>query len=157
MYCLPKIHKANAPLRPIVASRGSITYNAARVLTDVRVPLLAKLSTTYRTAVTLSTRSKTLRYHTLSTRSKSLRSHKARSWSPMTCQHFLPVSLCLTPSLPLNANWTAAHHYTNAPPSPANASLNCCLSAWTPRTSRTKATSTNKNMERPWVRLCPLW
>ena len=47
----------------------------------------------------------------------------------MTCQHFLPVSLCLTPSLPLNANWTAIHYYTNAPPSPANASLNCCLSA----------------------------
>ena len=50
------------------------------------------------------------------------------------------------PSLPLNANWTAIHYYTNAPPSPANASLKCCPSAWTPRTSRTKATSTNKNM-----------
>ena len=143
MYGLPKIHKANAPLRPIVA-RPREHYIQCRTCVSRRVPLLAKLSTTYRTAVTLSTRSKTLR------------SHQARSWSPMTCQHFLPVSLCLTPSLPLNANWTAIHYYTNAPPSPANTSLNCCLSAWTPRTSRTKATSTNKNMERPWVRLCPL-
>ena len=42
MYSLPKIHKADAPLRPIVASRGSITYNAARVLADVLSPLVGK-------------------------------------------------------------------------------------------------------------------
>ncbi len=32
MYGLPKIHKANVPLRPIVASPGSLTYNASSVL-----------------------------------------------------------------------------------------------------------------------------
>ena len=48
-----------------------------------------------------------------------------------------------------NANWTTIHYDTNAPPSPTNASLNCFLSAWTPRTFRTKATSTNKNMGAP--------
>ena len=85
---------------------GLCRHNSAWDRYLIRVKKLAKLNTTYRTAVTLSTRSKTLR------------SHQARSWSPMTCQHFLPVSLCLTQSLPLNANWTAIHYYTNAPPLP---------------------------------------
>ena len=42
MYGLPKIHKANAPIWPIVASRGSITYNAARVVADVLSPPVGK-------------------------------------------------------------------------------------------------------------------
>ena len=42
MYGLPKIHKAKAPLRPIVASQGSITYNAACVLVDVLSPPVGK-------------------------------------------------------------------------------------------------------------------
>ena len=42
MYCLPKTHKANVPLRPIVASRGSLTYNASSVLADIIGPLVGK-------------------------------------------------------------------------------------------------------------------
>ena len=42
MYGLPKIHKANVPLRPIVASRGRLTYNASSVLADILGPLMGK-------------------------------------------------------------------------------------------------------------------
>ena len=39
-YGLPKIHKPNVPLRPIVASRGSATYNLAQHLTEIPKPLV---------------------------------------------------------------------------------------------------------------------
>ena len=39
-YGLPKIHKASVPLRPIVASRGSITYQTSRLLADILAPLV---------------------------------------------------------------------------------------------------------------------
>ena len=42
IYGLPKIHKPDFPLRPIVASRGGITYNAARVLADILSPLVGQ-------------------------------------------------------------------------------------------------------------------
>ena len=51
MYGLPKIHKANAPLRPhkanvplrpIIASQGSLTYNPSSVLADILSPLVGK-------------------------------------------------------------------------------------------------------------------
>ena len=42
LYGLPKIHKAGAPLRPIVSSIGSITYNAAKVLAEILNPLVGK-------------------------------------------------------------------------------------------------------------------
>ena len=41
-YGLPKVHKAGAPLRPIVASRGSITYGVARHVADILSPLVGK-------------------------------------------------------------------------------------------------------------------
>ena len=41
-YGLPKVHKAGAPLRPIVASRGSITYKVARLVADILSPLVGK-------------------------------------------------------------------------------------------------------------------
>ena len=39
-YGLPKIHKPNVSLRPIVASRGSATYNLAQHLTEILKPLV---------------------------------------------------------------------------------------------------------------------
>ena len=42
LYGLPKIHKAGAPLRPIVSSIGTITYNAAKVLAEILNPLVGK-------------------------------------------------------------------------------------------------------------------
>ena len=42
MYGLPKIHKANVLLRTIVASQGSLTLNASRVLADMFGPLVGK-------------------------------------------------------------------------------------------------------------------
>ena len=41
-YGLPKVHKQGAPLRPIVASRGSITYELAKHLADILSPLVGK-------------------------------------------------------------------------------------------------------------------
>ena len=41
-YGLPKIHKASVPLRPIVASRGSITYQISRLLADILAPLVGR-------------------------------------------------------------------------------------------------------------------
>lgn len=41
-YGLPKIHKKEVPLRPIVSSIGSITYEAAKYLTEVIGPRVGK-------------------------------------------------------------------------------------------------------------------
>ena len=41
-YGLPKVHKSGAPLRPIVASRGSLTYNIARYVADILSPIVGK-------------------------------------------------------------------------------------------------------------------
>ena len=39
---LPKIHKTGAPLRPIVSSRGSITYGIAKELAHIIKPLVGQ-------------------------------------------------------------------------------------------------------------------
>ena len=41
-YRLSKIHKTGNPLRPIVSSRGSVTYGEAKVLSKVLKPLVGK-------------------------------------------------------------------------------------------------------------------
>ena len=41
-YGLPKVHKPGTPLRPIVASRGSITYDTARHVADILSPIVGK-------------------------------------------------------------------------------------------------------------------
>ena len=42
LYGLPKIHKPAVPLRPIVSSRGSITYNLAKLVAQILSPLQGK-------------------------------------------------------------------------------------------------------------------
>ena len=42
IYGLPKVHKANIPVRPIVSSIGSVCYNLARFLADLLSPLVGK-------------------------------------------------------------------------------------------------------------------
>ena len=41
-YGLPKIHKPDIPLWPIVASRGSIIYNTAKYVANILAPLVGK-------------------------------------------------------------------------------------------------------------------
>ena len=41
-YGLPKIHKLDIPLRPIVSSCGSVTYGVAKELAKILKPLLGK-------------------------------------------------------------------------------------------------------------------
>ena len=45
LYGLPKIHKPEVPLRPIVSSIDSPTYNLAKFLTRIISPLADKTST----------------------------------------------------------------------------------------------------------------
>ena len=42
-YGLPKIHKTDTLLRPVVSSRGSVTYGVAKVIAKVLKPLVGKL------------------------------------------------------------------------------------------------------------------
>ena len=53
-YGLPKIHKTDNPLRPIVSSRGSVTYGVAKVLSKVIKPLVGKPPIIYKVQVTVS-------------------------------------------------------------------------------------------------------
>ena len=41
-YGLPKIHKQDTPLRPIVSSCGSVTYGVAKELSKILKPLVGK-------------------------------------------------------------------------------------------------------------------
>ena len=41
-YGLPKIHKPDTPLRPIVSSCGSVTYGVAKELAKILKPLVSK-------------------------------------------------------------------------------------------------------------------
>ena len=41
-YGLPKIHKPDTPLRPIVSSYGSVTYGVAKELAKILKPLVYK-------------------------------------------------------------------------------------------------------------------
>ena len=41
-YGLPKIHKTSTP-RPIISSRGSVTYRVAKVIAKIFKPLVGKL------------------------------------------------------------------------------------------------------------------
>ena len=43
-YGLPKIHKPDTPLRPIVSSCGSVTYGVAKELAKILKPLVGKSS-----------------------------------------------------------------------------------------------------------------
>ena len=41
-YGLPKVHKENIPLRPIVSSVGSVSYETAKELSRILKPLVGK-------------------------------------------------------------------------------------------------------------------
>ena len=43
-YGLPKIHKKDIPLRPIVSSVGSVTYGVAKEVTRILKPLVGTTS-----------------------------------------------------------------------------------------------------------------
>ena len=47
-YGLPKIHKTGNPYRPIVSSRGSVTYRVAKLLSKALKPLVGNSSITYK-------------------------------------------------------------------------------------------------------------
>ena len=61
-YGLPKIHKKDVPLRPIVSSIGSVMYDTAKFLAKIMKPLLASTVITSSTVKTSSTRLQILKY-----------------------------------------------------------------------------------------------
>ena len=115
MYCLPKIHKANAPLPPIVDSWGSITYNAARVSADVLSPLVGKTE-----------------HHIQNTGDFV---NKVKDLEVPSGQKLVSYDVsALFTSIPVPDAIAAIEHILNSnpllhkrTPSPANASLNCCF------------------------------
>ena len=54
-YGLPKVHKNEIPLRPIVARVGSVTYETAKELSRILKPLVANHDIMWRTIRTLYT------------------------------------------------------------------------------------------------------
>ena len=58
-YGLPKIHKLDTPLRPIVSSCGLVTYGVAKELAKILKPLVGKSPTTSTVPKTLWIRSDT--------------------------------------------------------------------------------------------------
>ena len=58
-YGLPKIHKPDTPLRPIVSSCGSVTYGVAKELAKILKPLLGKSHITFTVPRTLLNRPNT--------------------------------------------------------------------------------------------------
>ena len=58
-YGLPKIHKLDTPLRPILSSCGSVTYEVAKGLAKILKPLVGKSPTTSVVPKTLWSRSDT--------------------------------------------------------------------------------------------------
>ena len=60
-YGLPKIHKQNTPLRPIVSSIDSITYNCAKYLAEILAPLAGKTEHHIKNSQHLAETVKTLR------------------------------------------------------------------------------------------------
>ena len=76
-FCgLPKIHKTGNPLRPIVSSRGSVTYRVAKVLNKVIKPLVGKSPLIYKVQGTLYPRP------------KSSLSKQENAFHPMMSLHF---------------------------------------------------------------------
>ena len=53
-YGLPKVHKKDAPLRPIVASRGSITYPVAQHLAAILSPLVGQNEFSIKNSATIA-------------------------------------------------------------------------------------------------------
>lgn len=46
-YAIPKIHKQNIPLRPIISNTNCITYNLSKWLADELKPLIGKISNSH--------------------------------------------------------------------------------------------------------------
>ena len=60
-YGLPKIHKAGVPLRPIVSSRGSVSYNTAKELVRILKPLAGRTIYTVHNAQDFAEQMKTIK------------------------------------------------------------------------------------------------
>ena len=77
-YGLPKIHKDGIPLRPIVSSRGSISYEVAKELARILKPLVGSSPPPHQKTQGIS-----------SNRSKKSNSRQMRSSLHMMYQHYL--------------------------------------------------------------------
>ena len=83
-YGLPKIHKAGVPLRPIISSRGSTTYETAKELAKIIKPLVGRPPTMYRTTRTSLKASETSNCNLMSASCHMMWVH---------CSHLYPLIL----------------------------------------------------------------
>ena len=59
-YGLPKIHKTGNPLKPIVSSRGTVSYRVVKVLSNMLKPMVGGSPITYKVPASLYQRPKGL-------------------------------------------------------------------------------------------------
>ena len=106
LYGLPKLHKPNIPMRPLVSFFWSPTYQLSKHLTNILKPLTDKSDiTNYNPQTTSLTLSKRYKYQTTT------------SLYPSTSNHFSPAyhfNLPLTVLRPPSTNHTTHHHYPQA-------------------------------------------
>ena len=100
-YGLPKIHKPDVPLRPIVASQGSPTYNLAKYLAEMILIYMMVLCTQVNKMYVIATLS--VYPHRASLKNMPghgrIRTYDLWNASPMLCQ--LSYAVRSVPSIPM--------------------------------------------------------
>ena len=145
-YDLPKIHKPDTPLRPIVSSCGSVTYGVAKELAKILKPLLGNPHTMLTAPRTLSNRPNTSLWHL------------GNVSAPVMCLPCSPQSQWIQPSTSSGIYWKRT--------TPSKKGLLCklvMLSSYWNFVSRihiflSKTSSMNRLRVQPWVpQLASLW
>ena len=145
-YGLPKIHKPDTPLRPIVSSCGSVTYGVAKELAKILKPLVGKSP------------------HHINSTQDFVEQAKYITLAPGECLSSYDVSALFT-SVPVDPALTSLRIYwQRTTPSRKGLlwKLVTLFSYWS-SVSRTptflsKTSSMNRLKVQPWVsQLAPLW
>ena len=140
LYWLPKLHKPNIPMRPIVSFFGSPTYQLSKHLINILKPLtdksLHKLQSTDNFID-----------------AKQYKNQTTTSLYPSTSNHFLPayyVNLPLTVLRPPSTNHTTNHHY------PQTTFWTYSTFVWSQPTFSKTVNTTSNYTEQLWAHLFPL-
>ena len=145
-YGIPKIHKVGIPLRPIVASRGSITYGVAKELAYIIRPLVGQSPHHLKT------------HNTLSNTYKKQGWNQVRWWLHMMSKSFSPQCQWILPYTKYNKNYHSIPHYTKGPACPSKTSSHYWSSALKTDTSSSQVSIMNRYKVLPWVLpLAPLF
>ena len=142
LYGLPKLHKPNIPMRPIVSFCGSPTYQLSKHLTNI----LKRLNWQVTTQTTIHGQLH-WRYQNITN------TRRPQAWYPSTSNHFSPAyhfNLPLTVLRPPSTNHTTNHHY------PQTTLWTYCTFVWPQPTFNTTVNTTSNYTEQLWDHLFPL-